>query len=85
MHLTNVKLNLLYMKMSSYLPPECLAAIAETQAKKNAMLEVWKTYVTNLVPNKNTILQKFKHVQDISDEHLLTHKFLKTYTMKQAT
>ena len=64
---------------TSYLPQECLEALNATNTKINSMLELWQTYVSNLQNNTNHLqnIASLKHVQDISNKHIETHKLLR--------
>ena len=75
---------------TSYLPQECLEALNATNTKINNMLELWQTYVSNLQNNTNhlqntaqlntrlrQVIASLKHIQDISNKHIETHKLLR--------
>ena len=64
--------------MSSYLPPECQAAIDATNQKYDAMSEVWNNYISNLRNGENLVQLKhsMSHIQNITAEHLDKHSAL---------
>lgn len=66
----------------SYLPAECQSAIDATNAKYDAMNEVWNNYISNL-RNQDNLVQlqhSLTHIQNITNEHLNKHKALRKHT-----